>query len=73
LWGDARQRTRWLKAAYYRLPAGPRAAAYFVYRYVFRLGFLDGREGLYFAFLQGLWFRLLVDAKLHEARHGPPR
>lgn len=73
LLGDARQRTRWLKALYYRLPGGLRAAAYFVYRYVFRLGFLDGREGFYFAFLQGLWFRLLVDAKLHEARRGPPR
>jgi len=68
LLGDPRERTRWLKQVYYRLPPGPRACAYFVYRYVFRLGFLDGREGLYFAFLQALWFRLLVDAKLHEAR-----
>ena len=64
--GDPRERTRWLKSLYYRLPSGLRASAYFVYRYLFRLGFLDGREGLYFALLQGLWFRLLVDAKLHE-------
>ena len=68
LLGDPRERTRWLKGLYYRLPAGPRAAAYFVYRYLFRLGFLDGREGLYFAFLQALWFRMLVDAKMVEAR-----
>ena len=67
LGGDPRERTRWLKGLYYRLPSGLRASAYFVYRYLFRLGFLDGREGLYFAVLQGLWFRLLVDAKLHEA------
>jgi glycosyltransferase involved in cell wall biosynthesis len=67
-WGDPRERTRWLKAVYYRLPGGLRATAYFAYRYVFRLGFLDGREGLYFAFLQALWFRMLVDAKLYEAR-----
>lgn len=66
--GDPRERTRWLKALYYRMPVGLRASAYFVYRYVFRLGFLDGREGLYFAFLQGLWFRVLVDAKLLEAQ-----
>lgn len=71
--GDPRERTRWLKAVYYRLPAGLRALAYFSYRYVFRLGFLDGREGLYFAFLQGLWFRMLVDAKMHEARQSERR
>lgn len=73
LQGDPRERTRWLKALYYRMPSGLRALAYFVYRYVFRLGFLDGREGLYFAFLQGLWFRLLVDAKMHEARQADRR
>jgi len=73
LGGDPRQRTRWFKGLYYRLPAGLRATAYFVYRYVFRLGFLDGREGLYFAFLQGLWFRMLVDAKMQEARQARRR
>lgn len=68
LLGDPRERTRWLKGLYYRLPTGLRAAAYFFYRYVIRLGFIDGREGLYFAFLQALWFRMLVDAKMVEAR-----
>lgn len=68
LWGDPRERTRWLKGLYYQLPTGLRASAYFVYRYLFRLGFLDGREGLYFAFQQALWFRMLVDAKMTEAR-----
>lgn len=69
LLGDARERTRYLKQAYYRLlPGGLRSIAYFVYRYVFRLGFLDGREGFYFAFFQALWFRMLVDAKAYEAR-----
>ena len=68
LGGDPRERTRWLKGLYYRLPGGLRSTAYFVYRYVFKLGFLDGREGLYFAFLQALWFRMLVDAKVMEAR-----
>src|SRR5215204_6669787 len=28
--------------------------------------FLDGKAGFYFAFFQALWFRMLVDAKLHE-------
>lgn len=68
--GDPRERTRALKGLYYRLPGGARALAYFGYRYVLRLGFLDGREGFYFAFLQALWFRLLVDAKVYESRRG---
>jgi glycosyltransferase involved in cell wall biosynthesis len=68
LGGDPRERTRALKGAYYRLPPIWRALAYFAYRYVLRLGFLDGRAGFYFAALQALWFRLLVDAKLHEAQ-----
>lgn len=69
--GDPRERTRALKGLYYRLPAGWRAVGYFGYRYLLRLGFLDGREGFYFAVLQALWFRVLVDAKLHEARPDP--
>lgn len=60
---------RWLKERVYsRLPGGLRAFAYFFYRYVLRLGFLDGREGAAFHVLQGLWYRYLVDAKLHEVR-----
>lgn len=52
---------------YYRLPMGFRAWAYFIYRYIFRLGFLDGKPGLIFAVLQAFWYRFLVDAKLYEA------
>lgn len=60
---------RWLKENIYaRLPSGMRAFVYFFYRYVFRLGFLDGREGAAFHVLQGLWYRYLVDAKLYEVR-----
>ena len=58
---------RFLKERVYRnLPAGPRALFYFIYRYLLRLGFLDGAEGLYFHFLQGFWYRLVVDAKIAE-------
>lgn len=60
---------RWLKEKVYaRLPAGLRALVYFLYRYVVRLGFLDGREGTAFHVLQGFWYRYLVDMKLHEVR-----
>lgn len=68
LLGDARERTRFIKQLYYRLPTGLRAISYFFYRYVLRLGFLDGVPGFYFAFFQALWFRMLVDAKLYEMR-----
>jgi glycosyltransferase involved in cell wall biosynthesis len=60
---------RWVKENLYaRAPAGGRAFVYFLYRYVIRLGFLDGREGAAFHVLQGLWYRFLVDAKLQEVR-----
>lgn len=60
---------RWAKEQVYtRLPKGFRALAYFFYRYVIRLGFLDGQAGTAFHFLQGLWYRYLVDAKLTEVK-----
>jgi len=33
-----------------------------------RLGFLDGVEGLVFHFLQGCWYRVLVDTHIYVAR-----
>lgn len=60
---------RWLKEkVYVSLPLGMRALVYFVYRYVVRLGFLDGYAGTAFHFLQGFWYRYLVDAKLSEVK-----
>ena len=43
-----------------------RSFLYFIYRYIFRLGFLDGKEGLVYHFMQGLWYRFLVDIKIIE-------
>ena len=62
-------RKRWLKEKVYaRLPGGLRTMVYFLYRYILRGGFLDGREGLAFHVLQGFWYRFLVDAKLAEVK-----
>ena len=36
--------------------------------YFLRGGFLDGKEGFLFAFIQGWWYRTLVDAKILEVR-----
>lgn len=58
---------RWLKThVYARLPLGVRPWLYFFYRAVLRLGILDGARGMTFHTLQGLWYRLLVDAKVAE-------
>lgn len=51
------------KEWYARLPLFWRAFAYFCYRYFFRLGFLDGKEGFLWHFLQGWWYRTMVDAE----------
>jgi len=66
LLGTPDQRVLWLKGRYYRLPLYLRAFGYFFYRYVWLLGFLDGREGAIFHFLQAFWFRLIVDIRLAE-------
>jgi glycosyltransferase involved in cell wall biosynthesis len=60
---------RWMKDKFYlRMPLFVRPFLYFIYRYFFRLGFLDGTRGLVFHFLQAFWYRFLVDAKLYEHR-----
>jgi len=60
---------RWVKEnVYSRIPLFVRPLLYYIYRYFLRLGFLDGKEGLIFHFLQGFWYRFLVDAKLFEYR-----
>ena len=52
------------KHQYARQPLFWRSFAYFVYRYFFKLGFLEGKEGFLWHFLQGWWYRTLVDAKI---------
>jgi hypothetical protein len=49
-----------------RLPLLVRPLLLFTYRYVFRLGFLDGIPGLIYCFLHDLWYPFLIDAKCKE-------
>lgn len=51
---------------YYRLPKFFRCWLLFVYNYIFRLGFLDGREGYIYNYMYHRWYRSLVDAKIYE-------
>jgi len=70
-------RRRWFKQNLYgRMPLFWRAFFYWFYRYFILLGFLDGRPGMVFHFLQAFWYRFMIDAKLYEAeqsRGEPPR
>jgi glycosyltransferase involved in cell wall biosynthesis len=68
LFGTPDQRVLWLKARWFRLPLYVRPILYFVYRFFFRLGILDGKQGFEFHFLHALWFRLLVDINLDQLR-----
>jgi hypothetical protein len=68
LGGNPVERKRALRGTYNRLPWFLRAFLLFLYRYVVRLGFLDGRAGLIFFVLQTFWFRFLIDAKVYEKR-----
>lgn len=54
------------RSMYYRLPLFQRARLYYWYRYYLQLGFLDGREGRIFLYLQSYWYRFVIDAKLYE-------
>ena len=59
---------RRMKLKYARAPLFWRALVYFCMRYFVRGGFLEGREGFMWHFFQGLWYRMLVDARIWEIK-----
>lgn len=59
---------RMKKHKYAKLPLFWRSFAYFCNRYFLHLGFLEGKEGFLWHFLQGWWYRTLVDAKIFEIK-----
>lgn len=63
LWGTQAQRRRWLKRNFLGLPGSP--LLYFLYKYVFSLGFLDGVPGLIYCAMQGIQF-FHIKAKIYE-------
>ena len=67
--GASARMKRFMKNSVYAYtPIYFRAILFYIYRYIFRLGFLDGKEGLVFHFLHGCWMMMLIDAKIDEAR-----
>lgn len=68
LFGTPDERVLWLKQRFFNLPLYIRPFIYFFYRYVILLGFLDGKQGAIFHFLQAFWFRLVWDIRLEELK-----
>ena len=67
LFGNKTERKRWLKEnIYFKVPLFLRPSMYFVYRYFFKFGFLDGKEGFIFHTLHAFWYRFLVDTKVYQ-------
>ncbi|MEP6796448.1 MAG: glycosyltransferase family 2 protein [Saprospiraceae bacterium] len=58
---------KWVKKNLYsKMPLFVRSFFYFLFRFWLKFGFLDGRKGLMWHFLQGFWYRFLVDAKMYQ-------
>ncbi|MEZ4962571.1 MAG: glycosyltransferase family 2 protein [Saprospiraceae bacterium] len=69
LLGNPDQRLAWFKQFWFGAPLFVRPMIYFTWRYFFKLGFLDGKQGFIFHFLQAFWYRLLIDIKIDENRN----
>lgn len=65
LWQSQAQRRRWLRKKFFHLPGSP--ILFFFYKYVFRLGFLDGVPGLIYCGFQAVQF-FHIKAKFYELR-----
>jgi glycosyltransferase involved in cell wall biosynthesis len=68
LWGNPDEKKAWLKRLWWKLPLSLRPYLYYSYRMVFQLGILDNKTARKFHYLQGLWFRKLVDKKINKLR-----
>lgn len=56
------------KHSYAKKPLFWRSFAYFCYRYFLKGACLEGKEGFLWSFIQGWWYRTLVDAKVYEIK-----
>lgn len=56
------------KHRYAQKPLFWRSFAYFCYRYFLKGACLEGKEGFLWTFIQGWWYRTLVDAKVYEIK-----
>ena len=64
------QQRRWLKMKLYALPGSP--VLLFLYRYLFRFGFLDGVPGMIYCGFQAVQM-FHTKAKIYELKQAPRR
>ncbi|BDY13534.1 glycosyltransferase family 2 protein [Hydrogenimonas cancrithermarum] len=71
LFGTQAQRKRWIREYIWNplMPPLVRPFIYYFYRYFLKLGFLDGKPGFIYHFLQGLWWTFLIDVKYIEMKN----
>jgi hypothetical protein len=62
------EQKRLRKHSYAQKPLFWRSFAYFCYRYFLKGACLEGKEGFLWTFIQGWWYRTLVDAKVYEVK-----
>lgn len=65
LFGNPDEQKAWLKRLWWKLPLGFRPYLYYGTRMFLQFGFLDNKTARHFHYLQGLWFRKLVDKKIN--------
>ncbi|MCZ4221787.1 glycosyltransferase family 2 protein [Pedobacter sp. SJ11] len=70
LTGNPDERKAWLKRLWWKLPLGIRPYFYYSFRMIFQLGFMDNKTARHFHYLQGFWFRKLVDKKIKSLQSG---
>jgi hypothetical protein len=67
---EASTRRRIRRQVFARLPPSLPALAQFVYRYVWKLGFLDGHAGFAYCMMREFWFPILVADVVREQDKG---
>jgi glycosyltransferase involved in cell wall biosynthesis len=63
--GSQAQRRRWLRKKFFAVPGSP--ILFFLYKYIFALGFLDGMPGLIYCVFQAVQF-FHIKAKIYELK-----
>lgn len=68
LFGNQDERRLFLKNIWNKMPLFIRPIVYFLYRYIFLGGFLDGFVGSKFHYLQAYWYRRTVDENIYQLK-----
>ncbi len=66
--GNQDERRLFLKKIWNKMPLYLRPILYFIYRYFLMFGFLDGKIGAKFHYLQAYWYRRKIDENIYNLR-----